>query len=57
MKTFRVIYEEVLLHEFFVAAETESEVDGKLVEMANDGELDFSHGEVDYSGIKSVEEV
>ena len=57
MKTFKVTYKEVLLHEFYVEAETESEVDDKFVEMANEGELDFSHGEIDDSSIYKIEEV
>ena len=57
MKTFKVIYQEVLMHEFYIEAETESEVDAKFVEMANDGELDFSNGEVESSEITNVVEV
>lgn len=57
MKTFKVIFKEVLLHEFIIDAENENEVGDKFTEMANEGELDFSHGEIDYSDIESVEEI
>lgn len=56
MKTFKVTYKEVIVHEFYVEAETESEVDDRFTEMADEGELDFSHGEIDYSNIVSIEE-
>ena len=57
MKEFKVTYKEILIHEFFIEAETESEVENKFVEMANDGELDFSHGEIEYGNIDIIEEV
>lgn len=57
MKTFKVIFKEVLVHEFIIEAENEDEVSDKFTEMANEGELDFSHGEIDYSDIESVEEI
>lgn len=57
MKTFRVIYKEVLLHEFYIDAETESEVDNKFVKMAEERELDFSRGEVYYSDIVNIEDL
>ena len=57
MKTFKVTYKEVLIHEFYIDAETESDVDDKFVEMANEGELDFSHGEIDSSEITDIKEI
>ena len=57
MKTFKVTYKEVIVHEFYVVAETESEVDDKFVEMANESELDWSHGEIDSSEITDIKEV
>ena len=57
MKTFKVVYQEVLVHEFYIEAETETEVNDKFVEMANKCELDFSDGEVESSEIIKIEEV
>lgn len=57
MKTFKVTYKEVIVYEFYVDAETESEVDDRFVEMANERELDWSHGEVDSSEIIDIKEI
>lgn len=57
MKTFKVIYKEVIVHEFYVDAETESDVDDRFVEMADEGELDWSHGELDSGDIDYIEEI
>lgn len=57
MKTFKVIYQEVLVHEFYIDAETESAVNDKFVAMANEGELDFSHGEIESSEITDIKEI
>lgn len=57
MKTFKVLYKEIIVHEFFIDAESAAEIDEKFVEMANDGELDFSHGEIESSDIIEIEEV
>lgn len=57
MKTFKVTYKEVIVHEFYVDAETESEVDDRFTEMADEGELDWSHGEIDSSEITDIKEI
>jgi hypothetical protein len=57
MKTFRVTYKEVIVHEFYVDAETESEVNDRFSEMADEGELDWSHGELDSGDIDYIEEI
>ena len=57
MKKFKVIYKEVLYHEFYVDAETEDDVDEKFCEMAGSGELDFSDGYVAEGDIVDIEEV
>ena len=57
MKTYKVIYTESLIHVFYVDAENEEEAREKFDNMAYNGELDYSDGEVYDSGIESVEEV
>ena len=57
MKTFKVTFQEIIVHEFYIEAETESDVDDKFVEMANEGELDFSNGEVESSEIINIKEI
>lgn len=44
--TFKVTYVEHLVHTFYVEADTEEEAEAKFNELANNGELDFSDGEV-----------
>ena len=57
MKTFKVTYKEVIVHEFYVDAETESDVDNRFVEMAEEGELDWYHGELESGNIDYIEEI
>lgn len=57
MKTFKVEYQEVILHTFYVEAEKEEDVEEKFCEMANNGEFDFSDGEVVSCDIMNIEEV
>jgi len=57
MKTFKVEYREVILHEFYVEAETEDEVTEKFCEMASNGELNFSDGLVSEGDITEIKEV
>lgn len=57
MKIFKVEYQEVIVHEFYVEAETEDEVTEKFCEMASDGEFDFIDGEVVSGDIINIEEV
>lgn len=46
MKTYKVIYREVLHHEFEVEANSREEAEKKFERLANAGEIDFSYGEV-----------
>ena len=57
MKTFKVEYREVVLHEFYVDASSEDEVTEKFFEMVNDGEFDFSDGFVSEGDITEIKEV
>ena len=57
MKTFKVKYREVMLHEFYVEANSEDEVTEKFFEMVNDGEIDFSYGVISEGDITDIKEV
>lgn len=57
MKTFKIEYQEVIVHEFYVEAETEAEVAEKFCEMASEGQFDFLDGEVVSGEITNIEEV
>ena len=57
MKTFKVKYREVMLHEFYVEANSEDEVTEKFFEMANDGKIDFSYGVISEGDITDIKEV
>ena len=57
MKTYKVIYTESLYHVFYVEAESVGDAKEKFENMAYNGKLDFSDGEVYDSGVESVEEV
>lgn len=57
MKTYKVIYTESLAHIFYVDAESKDEAREKFDQLAYDGKLDYSSGEVYDSGVESVEEV
>lgn len=57
MKVFKVEYREVVIHEFFVKANSEDEVIDKFFEMANEGELDFGNGFVSEGDIAKIKEV
>lgn len=46
MKTYKIIYNEVISHVFYVDANNEDEAEKKFESMANNGELDYSDGEV-----------
>ena len=56
MKTFKVVYKEVLVHEFEVDAESIDKVEKEFMRMANDGELDFGNANLEDSGIVSIED-
>ena len=57
MKTFKIEYQEVILHTFYVEAETEEDVEEKFCEMAGNGEFDFSDGWLAEGEIMNIEEV
>lgn len=46
MKTYKVIYREVLHHEFEVEANSREEAEKEFERLANAGEIDFSYGDV-----------
>lgn len=46
MKTYKIIYHEVVSHVFYVDADSKDEAEEKFEEMASNGELDYSDGEV-----------
>lgn len=57
MKTFKVGFEEVIHHEFYVEAETKEDALNEFQWMGLDGELDFSDGEVVGTTITYIEEI
>lgn len=54
-KKFTVIYNETLTHWFDVEAENEEEAEKEFNRQVNDGEIDFSYGEITDSSIEVVE--
>lgn len=56
MKTFKVIYKERLAHEFYIDAESRTEAEREFYRKANNGEIDFSNGEVCDTHMNIVEE-
>lgn len=46
MKTYKIIYNEVISHVFYVDADNKDEASEKFEAMASNGELDYSDGEV-----------
>ena len=57
MSTYKIIYTESLYHEFYVDAESENDAREKFARQSENGELDFSNGEVYDSGVKNIFEV
>ena len=57
MSTYKIIYTESLSHEFYVDAASENEAREKFAYLSENGELDFSNGEVYDSGVKNIFEV
>ena len=55
MKTYEIIYKEILYHTFYVEAESEEEAKNKLFTDPN--EFDYSNGECYDSEVVSCEEV
>lgn len=56
MKTYRVFYKETIEHVFYVDAESESDVVDKFNKLVDNGEIDFSYGEIVHSDIEYIEE-
>lgn len=46
MKNYMIIYNETVSHVFYVDADSKEEAEEKFEEMASNGELDYSDGEV-----------
>lgn len=57
MSTYIINYTESLYHEFYVDAASEEDARKKFERQSENGELDFSDGEVYNSEIKIVAEV
>lgn len=46
MENYQIIYNEVITHSFQVEADSEEEAEAKFKRMSDNGELDFSYGEI-----------
>ena len=46
MKTYQIIYNEVITHSFEAEAKNEEKAEAKFQKMLENGELDFSYGEI-----------
>lgn len=46
MKNYQIIYNEVITHSFQVEANSEEEAEVEFKRMSDNGELDFSYGEI-----------
>lgn len=57
MQTYKVIYTEKLVHAFHIDANSKEEAEEKFSRMGDNGELDFSGGEVYDTNIESIVEV
>ena len=57
MNTYKIIYTESLCHAFYVDAASEEDAQKKFERKSENGELDFSDGEVYNSEIKIVTKV
>ena len=55
MKTYRVFYKEVIEHMFYVDAESEHDVVDEFNKLVDNGEIDFSNGEIVHSDIEYIE--
>ena len=54
-KKFMIVYNETVTHWFYVDAENEEEAEAEFNRQVNNGEIDFSDGEVTDSSIEVVE--
>ena len=55
-KLYKITYRETLVHTFWVEAEDSEKAQVDFLREADNGEYDFSHGEVVESYIESIEE-
>lgn len=55
MKTYKIIYTESLFHVFYVDANSKEEAEEEFERLAENGELDFSGGDVYDRRIESIE--
>ena len=56
MKTYKVIYKEHLVHEFYIDAESRTEAEKEFYRQANSDEIDFSNGEVYNTHVNIIED-
>ena len=56
-KTYKIIFEETLTHEFYVDAESPEDAEDEFNYLASEGKIDFSDGEVTSSYIDCILEV
>lgn len=54
-KKYMIIYNETVTHEFFVEAESEEDAEAEFKYQVNNGEIDFSDGEVTDSSLEVYE--
>lgn len=55
-KKYTIIYNETVTHWFHIDAESEEEAEAEFNRQVNNGEIDFSDGEVTDSSIEVVED-
>lgn len=54
-KKYMIIYNETVTHEFFVEAESEEDAEIEFKDQVDNGEIDFSDGEVTDSSLEVYE--
>lgn len=54
-KKYMIIYNETVTHDFYVDAESEEEAEAEFKRQINNGEIDFSNGEVTDSSVEVIE--
>lgn len=57
MKTYKIIYTESIVHAFYIDAESKDEARDEFYRKSENGELDFSDGDVYDTNLESIEEV
>ena len=56
-KTYKIIFEETITHEFYVEAESLHDAEDEFTHLVCEGRIDFSDGEVTSSFIDYITEV